>query len=229
MFVISKREFFSLFKSIKSIIIIAILLATAYYSSKFSNALTNLVDFTADEMNYVHTIGLLSLLLLFGQLFVLGLSHDCINRETHERTMRFLVTRTSRLSILFGKFLGIVLFWTVCVTISFLIISIFARQFDFFSFFQVMSLLIYQISLTILLSTIIPKPGITMFLGILLGIAFPIFGMWITFTSNEWVSWLKYVTPFYYLEHDNYLFLIINLLAAFLLFISAAIFTRREF
>lgn len=228
MYVIGKREFFSLFKSIKSILIIGILLLTSYYSAKFSYVLMSLIELTPSEKEQIHTVGLLTLLFLFGQLFVMGLSHDCINRETYERTMRFLVTRTSRTSILCGKFLGITLFWFVCVAISFLIISIFAKQFDIFIFSQIMSLLIYQIALTILLSVLIPKPGITMFLGTIIGLAFPIFGLWISFTSNVWISWVKFITPFYYLERDDYTLVVILLFAGLMLFIANLIFKRRE-
>ncbi|WP_313431225.1 ABC transporter permease subunit [Siminovitchia terrae] len=228
MYVIGKREYFSLFKSIKSILIIGILLLTSYYSAKFSYVLMSLIELTPSEKEQIYTVGLLTLLFLFGQLFVMGLSHDCINRETHERTMRFLVTRTSRTSILCGKFLGITLFWFVCVAISFLIISIFAKQFDIFIFSQIMSLLIYQIALTILLSVLIPKPGITMFLGTIIGLAFPIFGLWISFTSNVWISWMKFITPFYYLERDDYTLVVILLFAGLMMFIANLIFKRRE-
>ncbi|MFS0645349.1 hypothetical protein [Siminovitchia sp. 179-K 8D1 HS] len=228
MYVISKREFFSLFKSIKSILIIGILLLTAYYSAKFSNVLLNVIEFTPEEMEHIHTLGLLTLLFLFGQLFVMGLSHDCMNRETRERTMRFLVTRTSRASILYGKFFGIALFWFVCVAISFIIISIFSKQFAVFIFSQTMSLLIYQIALTVLLSVLIPKPGITMFLGTIIGLAFPIFGLWVTFTSNGWVSWIKFITPFYYLEREDYTIAVILLFASLMLLIAHLIFKRRE-
>ncbi|GIN92855.1 hypothetical protein J22TS1_39060 [Siminovitchia terrae] len=228
MYVIGKREFFSLFKSIKSILIIGILLLTSYYSAKFSYVLMSLIELTPSEKEQIYTVGLLTLLFLFGQLFVMGLSHDCMNRETHERTMRFLVTRTSRSSILYGKFLGIALFWFVCLAISFLIVSIFAKQFDIFIFSQIMSLLIYQIALTILLSILIPKPGITMFLGTIIGLAFPIFGLWVSFTSNVWISWVKFITPFYYLERDDYTLVVILLFAGLMLFIANLIFKRRE-
>lgn len=228
MYIIGKREFFSLFKGIKSIMIIVILLVTSYYSAKFSNLLTSEIDLTAKEAENIYTIGLLALLFLFGQLFVMGLSHDTMNRETHERTIRFLVTRTSRSSIVLGKFFGIWLFWFVCLTVSFLLISIFAKKIDVFIFLQIMSLLTYQIALTILFSVLIPKPGFTMFLGIVLGLVFPILGFWLTFTSNVWVSWLKFITPFYYLDRDDYTFWVIVLLAGIMLGIANLIFKRRE-
>ena len=228
MYIIGKREFFSLLKGIKAIIIIAILLVTSYYSAKYSNLLMSGIELTAREAENIYTVGLLALILLFGQLFVMGLSHDTINRETNERTMRFLVTRTSRTSIIFGKFLGIWLFWFVCLTVSFLLISIFAQKIDVFIFSQTMSLLTYQIALTFLFSVLIPKPGFTMFLGIVVGLAFPIIGFWVSFTSNVWVSWIKFITPYYYLNREDYTFLVIVLLAGIMLMIANLIFKRRE-
>ncbi|MBO0960519.1 hypothetical protein J1P26_12515 [Neobacillus sp. MM2021_6] len=228
MFVIGKREFISLFKGVKSVVVIAILLVTSYYSAKFANLLMAGVELSAKEAENIHTVGLLGLLLCLGQLFIAGLSHDAINHETHERTMRFLVTRTSRTSILLGKFFGIWFFWLICLTFSFLLIGIFAKKIDFFIFSQTISLITFQIALTILLSVLIPKPGFTMFLGIVVGLAFPILGFWLVFTPNVWVSWMKFSIPFYYLERDDFTFLVIFLLAGILLFIANFIFKRRD-
>jgi ABC-2 type transport system permease protein len=229
MYIIGKREFISLFKGIKSVIIVMMLLVTSYYSAKFSNVLESGMELTAKEAENIHTVGLLTLIVLFGQLFVMGLSHDSLNRETHERTIRFLVTRTSRTSIILGKFLGIWLFWLICLMISFLLISIFSQKIDVFIFSQIMSLLTYQIGLTILLSVLIPKPGFTMFLGIIVGLAFPIIGFWVSFTSNVWVSWMKFINPYYYLIREDYTFLVIVLFAGIMLVIANLIFKRREF
>lgn len=204
------------------------LLATSFYSAKFSDLLTSGIELTAREAENIHTVGLLILILFFGQLFVMGLSHDSLNRETHERTIRFLVTRTSRTSIILGKFLGIWLFWLICLTTSFLLTSVFSQKIDVFIFTQTMSLLTYQIGLTILLSVLIPKPGFTMFLGIMVGLAFPIIGLWVSFTSNVWVSWIKYITPYYYLIREDYTFLVIVILAGIMLVIANLIFKRRE-
>lgn len=228
MYTLAKREFINLFKGIKSIIVVVILLITSYYSAKFSNLLMSGIELTAKEAENIHTFGLLGLMLLFGQLFVTGLSHDSINRETHERTIRFLVTRTSRTSIIIGKFIGIWMFWLICLIISFLVTSIYSLKIDVFIFSQTMSLLTYQIALTILLSVVIPKPSYTMFLGVVVGLAFPIFGFLFTFTSNVWVSWLKFFTPYYYLERDDYTFFIIILFAGIMLSIANIIFKRRD-
>ncbi|MDQ0430159.1 MULTISPECIES: ABC transporter permease [Caryophanaceae] len=229
MIAIGKREFISMFKSIKSIIIIAILLITSYYSAKYSEILATAIALTEKEMANIHTVGLLFVLMFFGQLFVMGLSHDSINKESHERTMRFLVTRTSRLRILFGKFAGAWFFWFASILVSFLLISIFSLKFDFFIFSQVIALSTFQISLAILMSVVVPKPSITMFLGILIGLLAPILGAWIALTDNTWISWLKFASPYYYLVEDNYLFLIIFCLAGLMLAAAATIFNRREF
>lgn len=228
MLAISKREFIESFKGIKPIIIIAIFLITAYYSGKFSDLLlSENIDFTAEELEVIHTIAISGLLIIFGMLFVMGLSHDTMNREMHERTIRFLVTRTSRSAIIIGKFVGIWLFWIVCLVTSFLVISIFVHKFDMITLFQATSLVAYYLALTILLSVLIPKPGFTMFLSIVLGIAFPIFNSWTVFTSNAWVSWMKYPLPFYYIDERNFNFIGILLLVGVILFIAVAIFNRR--
>ncbi|MDN5710660.1 MAG: ABC transporter permease [Planococcus sp. (in: firmicutes)] len=229
MIAIGKREFIGMFKSVKSIIIIAVLLLTAFYSAKYSEILTAGISLTETEMKDIHTGGLLFLLLLFGQLFVMGLSHDSINRESHERTMRFLVTRTSRPRILLGKFAGAWFFWVVCIVISFLLISIFSLKFNLFIFSQVIALVTFQIAVAMLLSIVVPKPSVTMFLGILIGMLFPIVSLWIVFTGNKWISWLKFGNPYYYLVEDNYLFFVIFGLAGLIMAAAMAIFNRREF
>lgn len=228
MFVMCKREFVSLFKGIKSIIMIGILFAVSYYSAKFSSFLFSTMELKASEAEDTHTIGLLVVILLLGQLFVFGLSHDTINREIHERTMRFLVTRVSRSSILFGKFLGIWMFWFVCLVVSFLLVSIYSKKIDLFIFSQTVSLVTYQVAIAVLLSVLIPRPGFTMFLGNILGLLLPILGFWTTFSQNGWVNWVKFFIPFYYLERDDYTFLIIFGLAGLMMLAAAAVFKRRE-
>ncbi|MDG5472117.1 ABC transporter permease subunit [Jeotgalibacillus sp. ET6] len=228
MYVIAKREFFSLFKSIKSIIVIAILFLTSFYSAKYSGNLLSEVELSSFEQENIYSAGLMLLILLFGMLFVTGLSHDTINRETHERTIRFLVTRTSKSSIVAGKFFGILLFWIVCLIASFLLISVFSQRISPLILGQTMSLITYQIALTVLLSTIVSRPAFTMFLGVIVGIAFPIISFWLVFGSNSWFGWIKFITPFYYLSKDDLTYLFILPLAAALIGIATQLFKRRE-
>ncbi|WP_166240268.1 ABC transporter permease [Paenibacillus turpanensis] len=229
MFVISRREFFGLFKGVKSIILIAILFLTSYYSAKFAHFLLSELELTGKDAENVHATGLLALILFLGQLFVMALSHDCVNRETHDRTIRFLVTRTSRFSILGGKFVGVWLFWLASITISFLLVSIYSRKLDFFIYSQTLSTVTYYIALTVLLSVLIPKPSITMFIGVVIGLSLPGFGFWLNYTSNMWLSWIKYVMPYYYLMRDDYSFLVIIVLAGLMLGAAQLVFHRRDF
>jgi ABC-2 type transport system permease protein len=226
--VIAKKEFSQLFSGFKSLIVITLLLVTSYYSAKFSSFLANDIELSAKEVENIHVIGLLFIIILFGQLFIMGLSHDVMNRELHERTMRFLVSRTSRLSIVVGKFIGIWAYWFVCIVVSHILISIFSHKFDLFIFSQLMSLLTYQIALTILLSIIIPKPGFTMFLGVVIGLIFPILSFWLTFTSSAWFSWMKYGNPYYYLNREDFTFLMIPVLAGLMIALAYLLFKRRD-
>lgn len=105
---ITKKEFFQLFKSVKSIIMIVVLLVSSYYFAKYTERLVPILELEQTSSWYAG--GLLIILLLFGPLFVMSLSHDVLNRELSERTMRFLVTKTSKANILFGKFLGVWIF-----------------------------------------------------------------------------------------------------------------------
>lgn len=227
-FVIAKKEFLQLFSGFKSLIVIAFLLITSYYSAKFSTFLANDIELSAKEAENIHVFGLLIIIILLGQLFIMGLSHDVMNRELHERTMRFLVSRTSRLAIVWGKFTGIWAYWFVCVAVSHIVISLFSHTFDFFIFSQLMSLLTYQIALTLLLSVIIPKPAFTMFLGVIVGLIFPILSFWLTFTSNYWFSWLRFMNPHYYLNREDFTFLFIPVMAVLMVMLAYLLFRRRD-
>lgn len=228
MLTIGKREFFQLFKGFKSILLILVFLITSFYTAKFSDILAEAMELTAKEASEVHLVGLLFLVMFFGQLFVASLSHDSINREIHERTMRFLVTKTTRFSIILGKFFGIWMFWFVCLFLSFLIIALTTKKIDLLVFGQTMSLLTLQISFVLLLSVLITKPGATMFLGILGGILLPILGTWFALTSNAAISWLKFVSPFYYVDLNDYSFLLLLVFACILIYLTNLIFKRRE-
>lgn len=142
--------------------------------------------------------------------------------------MRFLVTKTTRFSIIIGKFLGIWMFWFVCLFLSFLIIALTTEKIDLLVFAQTMSLLTLQISFVLLMSVLIIKPGVTMFLGILGGILLPILGGWFALSANPAISWLKYISPFYYLDLNDYSFLVLLVFAGILIYLTNLFFKRRE-
>ena len=228
MYSIAKREFFQLFKSIKSILIIALLLLTTYYAAKFADVIIAIAELSSEEAKDAHTAGLLFFMLLFGQLFVMALSHDVMNREIYERTMRFLVTRTSRTSIIAGKFWGVWLFWFSCVTAAFLVTIVFSKHFNLFLLAQTISLFTFQVALAVLLSVIIPKPAFSMFIGVMAGIAFPFFGFWAAFLQDSWYSALRFLSPYTYLIRDDYTFLVVFIGSAAMLLAANELFKRRE-
>jgi len=228
MVAIFKREFFQLFKGVKSILIVLLFLTTSYYAAKFSELLKGTMQLTAEEAEDIQLLGIMLLIWIFGQLFVTSLSHDSINREIQERTMRFLVTKTTRSSILFGKFFGIWMFWFVCMFLSFGVIGFISHHLNFFLFFQALALLTLQISFVLFVSVLIPKPSVTMFFGILAGLIFPILGGWLVLTSNPFISWLKYITPYFYVDDEDYKFLVVFLLAGILVYLANLVFKRRE-
>ncbi|WLR42056.1 ABC transporter permease subunit [Bacillus carboniphilus] len=230
MYAIAKRECIQLLIGVKSIIIIVLLLATAYYSGKYADSWISVMEIegTSEEAKSIHYAGVSVFFLLLGPLFVTTLSHDSINRELQNRTMRFLVTKTSKSSILLGKFLGGWMFWFICLTVSYLLIRFFSETLDVFLFFQNLSLLTYQVAFTILLSVWISKPSLTMFLSIVIGIMTPVFALW-SFASSHWLSWINVITPFYYLYRDDYTFIVIYLLTAIILYLAYWLFKRREF
>ncbi|MGG4466484.1 ABC transporter permease subunit [Paenibacillus alvei] len=225
MFAIGKREFFQLFKGVKAVLIIILFLVTAYYSAKFAGPIASIAELSTKEASVA---GVMFLIMFFGQLFVTSLSHDSINREVHERTMRFLVTKTSRSSILYGKFFGIWIFWFVSLFTSFLIISIITKKINILIFTQTMSLLTLQIAFVLCLSVLIPKPSVTMFFGMIGSIIFPILGGWLVLTTNPAISWLKYINPYYYFDKKDYTFVVVLLFAGILIYLANLVFKRRE-
>ncbi|CAM5517432.1 hypothetical protein [Bacillus safensis FO-36b] [Bacillus safensis subsp. safensis] len=110
MFAIGLNEFKALFKSIRSILIIIVIIGittgTAKILSQFSNR--SLKSLGLGDNAYVG--GLMVLLFIAAPLFVTSLAHNVINKEVYSRTVRFLVTKTSRSNIIVGKFLGNLLF-----------------------------------------------------------------------------------------------------------------------
>ncbi|PTA83694.1 hypothetical protein C9414_14510 [Bacillus sp. Nf3] len=202
MFAIGLKEFKVLFKSIRSILIVFIIIGistgTAKILSQFSNQFDSL---GLNENAYVG--GLMVLLFIAAPLFITSLAHNAVNQEVYSRTVRFLVTKTSRSSILLGKFLGNFLFWVVCLTISFILIMPFSNAFYFLELIQSIIFISYFLGFSLLLSTIISSPSITMFLGITISIILPIIGMISIGTTNVFIQIVSYITPYYYFTNDQ--------------------------
>ncbi|WP_243014361.1 ABC transporter permease [Brevibacillus borstelensis] len=163
MWAICIHEFIRLFRSVKSLITIAFIAGVSYWVSDLVNQAAGFIS--QHELTEGHALGVFALVMLFGPLFVFGLSHDMINREVSSRTVRFLVTRTSRFRIVLGKCFGVLLFWLCCMLVTFGTVLASVHTFDVKTFLECMSMLVYSVSLCLLLSVLIARPSYTMFGG----------------------------------------------------------------
>jgi len=202
MFAICFREFKSLFKSIKSLIIISIIFGVTLGTAKLvSTFQSQLQELGMGDSSYA--TGLLIVIILVSPLFVSTLSHNTVNEELSSRTIRFIATKTSRRNIILGKFLGILSFWTVCLIVALLLITPFSGEFHLSEFIQSVIFITYFIGLSIMLSTIIPRPGITGFLGLVLSIGLTVLGLWSIGSDNILLKIYSYITPYFFYSQDN--------------------------
>ncbi|WP_297988300.1 ABC transporter permease [Anoxybacillus sp.] len=225
MWAICIQEFKSLFKTWKSMLVIILFLSISFLSGKFFSNHQTLLMNNGDVPVFVSSIR--ALVLFLGTLFVMALSHDCVNKEIEHQTMRLLVTKCSRDAIIFGKFLGIFLFWGVCLLISFSIVSLYSNEFYIMELIKLLSFLSFVIAIAILLSSFVHRPNHTMFLGILVGLLIPIIGIWSLFDAR--ISMLKYMFPYYYMM-ENGLYIFVPLLFSFLIVLLVILYMRgRDF
>lgn len=228
MFAITLREFKSLFQSIRAILIIVVLFGVTIGSAKLvSQFKEQLSDLGLGDNAYI--IGLMLLLFLAAPLFVTSISHSSVNKEIESKTIRFLATKTSRENIIFGKFLGNVSFWVLCLTVALLLIVPFSKSFPIVDLIQSIIFVSYFIGLSLFLSTVVNSSAMTMFVGIFISIALPVIGMWSLISKNVIVDTLSYLTPYYYYTQENtaYTYLVLIHIAVFVI-ASLMIFKRRD-
>lgn len=229
MITICLHEFKNLFKSIRSVLIILLMLGVTLGTASILGMFTE--EIQTSRMGGIYMAGLYALLLITGPLFVTSLSHDVINRETHSRTIRFLVTKTSRDQIVLGKFLGVLLFWFTCLFIFVLLLIPFAKTFYYIELLDLIIFITYFISLSLFLSTIISKPGLTMFIGIILSVILPILGLWgISSPENNVLKIINFITPYYYLSQEStvLVYIMLPIYSALLVISSLFILRRRD-
>lgn len=228
---ILKKEFIDSFKSIRTILIVLFITSISYLTASTVNDNPGIVNnlLAAQEgIDSVYTAVLSLIILLLGFLFIFSTSHDVMNREFELRTIRLLVTKQSRLEVILGKFLGTFLFWVFILSISFGIISIFAGEFFAGDYFKLLSYLFYTVSFVVMLSTVVTKTRITMFLGILLGISLPIIGMIALFSEKEYMLIFKYILPYYYLDGSFVLASVPLAIGLIYLLIAIVMFQRKD-
>ena len=227
MLAIAKHEFWQLFKSIKSILVIVILIGSSYYASKYGGELIALLNGGMEDKK-VYYSGLVLILVLFGPLFALSLSHDVINREVSNKTIRFLLTRTSHANILIGKLIGVLSFWFVCLTCSCAVIVMYAKHVDMYLMLQMMMLLVFSVSLTFMLSAIVSKPIMSMFLSTVIGLALPIIGL-LLISTDKWWGLFGYLTPYQYLQNEDWKIVFMLLIGAAIIGLTYIVFKRRAY
>lgn len=223
---ILKNEFFHTFKSFKSVAIVLFFTLTSVVTATY---LTNHPELLGNlDSQAAYTSSIKFLIFFFGFLFVFAVSHDIINREIDYQTIRLLVSKTSRFNIILGKFLGSFLFWIGAISISFLIVSLYARSWFLLDYLTVCTVLFFITCLNIFLSTWISRPSMTMFVGILLGILCPILGFWAAFSSNWYLLPFKYLLPYYYVVESNGYLVIPFVIGILFLAASYFMFNRRD-
>ncbi|MFD1927739.1 ABC transporter permease subunit [Sporosarcina siberiensis] len=235
MWSIAKHESIQLLKSIKSILVLFFLLGSAYAGVKITELLKNSLHMLSESEALIlendvmiYSAGLSFIILIFGPLFAFILSHDVMNREIEQRTMRFIVTKVSRTNIVLGKVLGHLFFWLTILTAAYLLIFILSGYFSFHAFFQSFSALSVFVALALLLSLLINKPILSSFLSILLGIAIPIISLLVIFSEKWYISIFKYMSPYYYLQDDLMIFLVNFAFSAIYVLVAIYLFRKRD-
>ncbi|WP_404348447.1 ABC transporter permease [Sutcliffiella horikoshii] len=230
MWAICLNEFKGHFKSFKSIVVIAIIFGVTYLTADLmSNLMASFPEEAAELGTDGYATGIVILIFVLGFFFITGLSHDIVNREVSERTMRFLVTKTTRLNVMMGKYLGVWFFWLFCMVVCFLLITIKSKDFLWLGLVDTMLFLSVALALNLVFSIVIPKPGVTMFVGITFALVFPALSFWAIFSGKLYITWFKFFTPYYYSSLADYYILINGLYAFLLLLLAYWLFKRRDF
>lgn len=225
MFAIATKEFNEMTKSFKSLFIIALFILSSYFMSSFVSK--NFTSLGAGTNDYTSATRLL--VLLFGFLFVLMLSHDVMSRETSTKTIRFLITKTSRTNIIVGKFLGVSAFWLFSLGISLSIVSFFAKGILWLPFLQLYSFLIFSIGLCLLISTIAKTTSASLIIGLAVSFIAPVIGLWSMFSEKPWLKPFQLFLPYQYQIKENGLLLIPLLIGFGFVCISIWYFKRGDY
>ncbi|WP_380167132.1 ABC transporter permease subunit [Kroppenstedtia sanguinis] len=228
MLAIANREFLNLFKGFKSLfMILFISLSSAYVAHTIKNlSLLNAGDI--ENLAVDGSAGLRFLIYFLGFLLIMVYSHDVVNREVDSQRIRLLVTKTSRLSIILGKWFGIWMYWSTVVILSFLIISMITSSFSLLELGKLLVFIFYPASITLFLSTILPSTGLSTLVAIFSGLVLPGLGVWSLVSSNFVATLLKYLFPYYPLLKEPSLFLLPIGVSVAMILLTSYIFNRKE-
>jgi len=225
---ICMNEFKQLFKSTKSIltIVIIFILSTFVSSLPFIAAHQEKWELAKDP----YSIGNELVISLFGFFLIFLLSHDILSREIHLKTIRFLVSKTTRLNIIIGKYLGLMLFWLSCIMTTYVLNMVISHRFLFSDALKILTFISVGISCALFLSMLFPTPQKSMFVGMLFSFLFPIVSMISVLSSERMIHWFQYMTPYYYARWSEPLtYVLMNTaLTVILLIGTALLFQRRD-
>ncbi|WP_077324767.1 ABC transporter permease [Virgibacillus siamensis] len=232
MIYILRREFVDSFKSVRSVLIILFLTFIAYFSANFlkdHQDLINKIVMSGESISVdaVYTGAVSAVILVFGYLFVFAISHDIINSEIEMRTIRLLVTKASRFQIMLGKLLGTFLFWIATISVTYGVIFIISGSWSIKDYIQTICLLFYLVTFVLLISTVIQKTKLSMFLGILLAIVLPILNGISLLVDRWYFIPFKFTLPFYYLSH-SIMFMIFPIIIGVSFFVISILIMKRR-
>ncbi|HFI0080778.1 TPA: ABC transporter permease [Streptococcus suis] len=220
---VALEEFKRVLKSIRTVVIILIFVLFSY---GISSSLDNFNASANDNISAAYS-SIRLLVFILGYLFVSILSNNCINKEIETGSINFVLSKISRRDFVVGKFIGIFLFWCVCIGISFSVISFLTHQIDFSVLLMLLCVITYYISLCILFSVFISKSSITNFFGLIIGILFPILGLTVTL-SDGWYSFFMYLFPYEYILRGGIFMIVPLLISSVFLSIAVHQFSRKE-
>lgn len=223
MWTIAKKEFINMLRSMKAIIVILIFTGGSFFVSNSLSQMTGKLD----GSEYYSSLRLF--VFIFGYLFATILSHNAINSEIETKTIRLLLTKTSKTKFVLGKFLGILLFWAICLSVSFLSVSLLGKVFEPTQFIMVIVMMAYFNSIVLLLSAVIERSAMTNFLGLLIALAFPAIGLWVTLSIENPLHSMQLLFPYYYILQGTIYMVIPFVLACLLIGCTILNVYRKDF
>ncbi|WP_347860946.1 ABC transporter permease subunit [Salimicrobium sp. PL1-032A] len=229
MIALAKREFFDSFKSIKSLLIILFTTVVSWQTAQYLSSNPLLIQEAAvqgKESEFVTAVTAFMVIAL-GFLFVFSVSHDIINKEIESKTIRLLVTKKPRSHIMLGKFLGTLLFWVAIFTISYLVTAIIAQVWVTIEYLKMVSFLTYIVGMVFLVSTLVERTKLTMFIGVFAGVLLPILGIASVMVDKWWMTVIEYLLPYTYTE-KGFLMIIPFLMGLSFFFVATKIMNRKD-
>ena len=115
--------------------------------------------------------------ILLGYLFSSILSHNCINRETGNKSARLVISKVSKVDYIIGKYLANALFWIACFITIYIFLFFRYGKFDLTELITNVIAMLYYNSIVILVSVITQRSISSNFLGLVIGIVLPFLGL----------------------------------------------------